>query len=182
MVRMIRKLVAGAALTLLACSPTLNWREVRLGDTPFATLLPCKPDRTIREVPMAGGTVLLQVTGCDAAGATMAVMVAPLPEQVSAVAAQGHWQRASLLNLGVTEVVTVPLTTPSIADIRQAPPTSIGVEGRYPDGRKVNGRLLWLAAAATDRRYLIHLIVYSEPGRRDAEEILATMVEGLRIP
>jgi len=131
---------------------------------------------------MAGGTVLLQVVGCDAAGATMAVMVAPLPEQVSAAAAQEHWQRASLLNLGVTQVVTMPLNAPAIADLQQAPPTSIRAEGRYADGRTVHGRLLWLAATANSRRYLIHLIVYSEPGRRDAEEIVATMVEGLRLP
>jgi len=42
--RLAAVLMTAMAL-LAACSPTLNWREVRPEGTRLALLLPCKPDK-----------------------------------------------------------------------------------------------------------------------------------------
>ena len=60
---MPRFLLAAALLGLAACSPTFNWREVRVESAPLKAMLPCKPDRGSRAVPMAGRQVELQVLG-----------------------------------------------------------------------------------------------------------------------
>ena len=47
-------LCAAVALAAAACTPSLNWREVRLAPTTAVALLPCKPDRAERSEPLGG--------------------------------------------------------------------------------------------------------------------------------
>ena len=79
---LIRRLHTAAALllclTLAACAPELNWREVRTEPDSVRLLLPCKPDRGSRVVPFAGRDTELSLTGCDAAGLTFALASARL--------------------------------------------------------------------------------------------------------
>ena len=78
-------------LTVTACSPTLNWREVRL-DAGVSLLLPCKPDKAQKQVPLGPQPTTLNMLGCEAGGSTFAVAVAELsdPAQVAEVLSQ--WQ------------------------------------------------------------------------------------------
>lgn len=71
---MLRLALAATLFTLAACSPTFNWREVRAESMPLKAMLPCKPDKGARTVPMAGRQVELQVLGCEAGGATFALL------------------------------------------------------------------------------------------------------------
>src|SRR5512133_3858267 len=61
---------------LLACSPTFNWREIRVEGTGLKAMFPCKPDHATRSVDMAGRPARLQALACDAGGATFAVLFA----------------------------------------------------------------------------------------------------------
>ena len=61
------------ALTLSACSPNQNWRDVSLDGTALKAQLPCQPDRTPRRVPLGGLPVDLQVVGCERCSAMAAV-------------------------------------------------------------------------------------------------------------
>lgn len=72
-------LCAAVALAAAACTPSLNWREVRLAPTTAVALLPCKPDRAERSVPLGGEPTTLAVSGCEAGGATFALMAAKVP-------------------------------------------------------------------------------------------------------
>ena len=56
---------------LAACSPTYNWRDVRVTPASLQGMLPCKPDRGQRQVSLAGRQVDMHVLGCDAGGANM---------------------------------------------------------------------------------------------------------------
>ena len=64
-----------ALLSLAACSPTFNWREVRPEGTRLNLLLPCKPDKAQKVVPLGGRATSLSMLGCDAGDATFAVAV-----------------------------------------------------------------------------------------------------------
>ena len=69
----MRCLLLAAALALAAlggCSPTLNWRETRFDGADLTAMLPCKPDRAERTVPLAGRDAPLRMQGCEAGGAT----------------------------------------------------------------------------------------------------------------
>lgn len=84
---------------LAACNPTFNWRDVRPEDTRLSLLMPCKPDRAQRTVPMAGQPVELTVLSCDAGGVTFAVALADVKEASKAAVALAQWQSATLANM-----------------------------------------------------------------------------------
>jgi hypothetical protein len=93
---MFRRVTTGAvAVTaaLLACSPTFNWREVRVESTGLKAMFPCKPDHAMRSVDVAGRPVSLQALACDAGGATFAVLFADA-DPGSAGEFLDHWRAA----------------------------------------------------------------------------------------
>ena len=72
---------------LSACTPTFNWREVRFDQAGVTALLPCKPDRAVRVVQLAGQQVSTNMAGCEAGGAmfTAALFEVPTGAAMTAV-------------------------------------------------------------------------------------------------
>ena len=66
-------------LGLSACQPSLNWRASQLEGSSLRFELPCKPDRTVRTVNMAGQNLELAVAGCEADDAVWGGHVDPSP-------------------------------------------------------------------------------------------------------
>jgi hypothetical protein len=90
------------ALGLAACTPAFNWREARHEGVPLRALMPCKPDRADREVPLLGAgepLVTLRMLSCGSAGVTFAVAVVRLPADADAPAAMGRWREATWASL-----------------------------------------------------------------------------------
>jgi hypothetical protein len=88
-----------------ACSPVFNWREVRFDQSGTVALLPCKPDRAERPVPLYDGSapLVLSMAGCQAGGATFSVSVVTLPagaSEASAKVSLDRWQQATQTSLG----------------------------------------------------------------------------------
>lgn len=93
-------LTALTTLTLLtACSPTFNWRDVRPDGTRLALLLPCKPDKAHKAVPIAGQQVEINLLNCDAGGVTFAVSTADVSDAAKTGAVLAQWQSAALINI-----------------------------------------------------------------------------------
>ena len=59
-----------------ACSPVLDWREVRTPGATVAVLMPCRPGAQQRELPLAGAPVVLTLQACSAGGQTWALVSA----------------------------------------------------------------------------------------------------------
>lgn len=74
-------------LALAACTPTLDWRAVRLPDTELVAELPCRPGRFQRDVVVAGVPLKLFMLSCEAGGVTYGVATADVgdPTRVDAV-------------------------------------------------------------------------------------------------
>lgn len=88
-------LLLGACLVLAGCNPALNWRVARLDGAPVQSLLPCKPERAVREVALLGPTAppaTLRMMSCDSAGLTFAVSAVRLPEGAAANASAATTQ------------------------------------------------------------------------------------------
>ena len=91
---------AAVALTVLtACNPTFNWRDVRPDGTRLALLLPCKPDKAQRTVPMASQPTEMNLLSCDAGGVTFAVSMADVNDAGKTGAVLLQWQSATLTNI-----------------------------------------------------------------------------------
>jgi hypothetical protein len=102
-----------ALASLAACNPTFNWRDVRPDDTRLSLLMPCKPDKAQRTVPMAGQPTELMLLSCDAGGVTFALAMADVKEAANTAATLAQWQSATLVNMKAapaTSGVTFKLT------------------------------------------------------------------------
>jgi len=166
MPRFLRPAAITATLLLLAlasgCSPTFNWRDVRPDGARLKLLLPCKPDKATKTVPLGGQPTELRMAGCDVSDLTFAVAVADIDEVNRAGPVLAQWQAATLANMKAlpsspgpaggrlpaaqAESRTLPLKLPGAS---QAPaPVLVTATGQRPDGTAVQGQAAYFAQGA----------------------------------
>ena len=162
--------VLGGAL-LVACNPTLNWRETRIQDTALVAMLPCKPDVGARTVPLGGRDVMLHMTGCDAGDATFAVAHATVASADAAPAVLSQWRKATLANMGALSSGEVPLG--GALRSGATAPIRVTAEGRRKDGSAVTMQGTWFARDAQ----VFHAVVYAE---RISPEVTEAFFAGLK--
>ena len=167
------------ALTLSACSPAQNWRDVAIEGSALKAQLPCKPDRTTRSVPLGGVPVDLQVVGCESGSAMVAVMTAALPVGADASVLMAAWQKATLDNARVNQPLVDgqqqawqrPGQLPLATSLRvQAP-------GQRANGEPVDMDAVWGAVAEGERVRLVHAVVYD---RKIAADLANTLFDGIK--
>lgn len=92
-----------SALSLWACSPALNWRQLSLDAGRLQVLLPCKPDQASRDVSLRADKqdvfVALQLQGCEASGMQFTFGYMTVPEGMQLSTAIAAWRFASLAPL-----------------------------------------------------------------------------------
>lgn len=160
--------LAGALLALAACNPTFNWREVRPDNTTLSLLLPCKPDKAEKTVPLGGQPVPLRMLGCDAGDATFAVAVADIGDATRAEAVLAQWQALTLANMKAGPVGTGAGAT-QVASFRPpgmatgAPARLVKSSGQRADGRAVAGQAAYFSRGSQ----LFQVVLYA--GVIDAE-------------
>ena len=162
--------LGAAALALGACTPALNWRELSLPPTTAVALLPCQPDHAERSVPLGGVPTELVVNGCEAGGATFALMAAKVPPGRAPDELLAGWQQATLANMRAS-------WAPQREDFR--PPHGLPlvhaqrvvVSGQQADGRVVVAQAVWTARAAEGGgTELLHAVVYSAKPQPDVAD------------
>jgi len=159
------------ALAAAACTPTFNWREIRVEDTPLRAMLPCKPDKASRKVPMGGTDVELDVLGCETGGATFAVLHADLQDPLRADEVLVQWNRATLANLHGTVTSSQPFSPRGATPLPGA--QRISAAGRRQDGSAVRGEAAYFARGSQ----VFQAVVYASEPR---PEWLQPFFDGLR--
>ncbi len=166
--RMVRPRLAVCLIAaLVACSPALNWRELRGETGGLALQLPCKPDRGTRAVPMLEQDRTLTMTGCEADGLLLAVSSVDLGDATRANDALAGWQRAVRLQWGLPAQGALPgaaaFTPPGANALPQAERWQADVSG--PTGAPMRIDAAWFARGSR----VFHAIVIAPRGRRDGE-------------
>jgi hypothetical protein len=168
-------MLALAAL-LAACSPEQNWRQITFEGTRFKAQLPCKPDRTTREVPLGGAPVALTVAGCESGHAMLAVMTAALGPGADAQAVLQGWQKAVLANLQAQAPAQAePWSRPGMLSLGSA--QRIQVQGVRGDGQAVVAQAVWGAFAEGDHIRVVHAVVYAP---RAQPQLAQTLFDGVQ--
>lgn len=164
--------IVSGSLLLQACSPSLNWRDVRLDQTSLLALFPCKPERAARTVSLGGQTLTLNLLACDAGDAKFALAYADSNAAESTAALLAQWREVTLANMraGATQDTRVALkgATGSTA-------TGVLANGVRPDKRAVVLQALWFASGT----HIFQASVYSDVARTQVAE---TYFAGLRLP
>lgn len=170
---MLRRPVLAAALfSLAACSPTFNWREVRAEPTPLRAVLPCKPGKQSRTVPMAGRQVELQVLGCDAGGATFAVLFGDVVDPLRAGEVLAQWKAATLANMRGAGASDQPFLPAGAMALPQS--LRVTAAGQRADGSRVESQAAYFARGSQ----VFQAVIYAD---HVAPEAADAFFAGLRL-
>jgi len=164
------------AAVACACSPTFNWREVPVGDAGAIALLPCKPDRATRQLPLGTEAVAVDMAGCKAGGATFAVAHASANSAAQAESWMRAWRAATVQQLADTPVAETPTDLPRASTL--VAPVRLDTQGPAGAGHEA-AHVLWFAQQRADGMALYQATVVGTPSSSDA---LQTFFEGLRLP
>jgi len=164
--------ILSGSLLIQACSPSLNWRDVRLDQTPVVALFPCKPERAAREVSMDGQTLTLNLLACDAGDAKFALAYADAKDADKAAPLLASWRAVTLANMRATAARDVPV---NIKGVKGSPATGVLANGMRPDGTAVVLQAVWFASGTR----IFQASVYSDVARPQVAE---TYFAGLRLP
>ena len=144
MSRASRSVVALAAGAALACTPSLDWREVRPEGSGARLMFPCKPASHARQVALAGAAVEMSMFACSAGAATYALAFADMADPARVTPALAELARAASANLqSSTSGLSAPLRVPGMTPNDQAARWQIA--GRLPDGRAVQEHAAFFA-------------------------------------
>lgn len=147
--------VLASVWALAACSPTFDWREIRVEGTGLKAMLPCKPDKGARTVPMAGRDVTLEVRGCDTGGATFALLSAQIDDPARSGEVLAQWKTATLANMRGAAVQETPFLPRGALGLPQS--LKVVAEGRRQDGSAVVGHAAYFARG----RHVFQAVIYS---------------------
>ncbi|HEY8024886.1 MAG TPA: hypothetical protein VIF60_10000 [Burkholderiaceae bacterium] len=94
--------IALGALSLGACDPKFNWREVKGKNPPFTVLLPAKPASMTRPINLNGQKVDMTMTAAEVDGVSFAVGAVQFADPVQAHDAVRLMQTAMIKNINGT--------------------------------------------------------------------------------
>ena len=164
---------AAAALMLAACSPALDWREFEPEGSGLRVSFPCRPDRSERQVLLAGSRVSMRMLACSAGDATFALAYADLADPARVADALTELRAAAIANVGGALPKVSPLQIAGMTPNPQA--TRLAIDGQLPDRSPVQEQAAFFAQGL--RVYQAAVI-----GARPAAAAVEAFMAGLRFP
>jgi len=163
---MHRTLAAGLAIVcaVAACSPTFDWREVHTPQGGLAAVLPCKPEKGSRMVPMAGRQVNLDALSCNAGGATFAVLTANIEDAARAGEVLAQWKAATLANLHSPSGQETAFQPPGARRLPQS--LQVVASGRRADGSQVESHAAYFARGS----HVFQAVIYTDQLKPEVAE------------
>ena len=135
--------VLALALVLAACSPTLDWRAVRVDNAALTALFPCRPDRVARQVRIAAATVRMEMAACTAGPDTFAVGFFDVAEPAAVGPALQTLRDAIAANIGTTAPAPAPYALQGMTPSPFAGRLDAG--GHRPDGTAIRAHAVFFA-------------------------------------
>jgi len=139
-----RSVAACLAVTLAACTPALDWREVRPEGGAVTLMLPCKPASHARAVTLADRRVEMSMYACTVGDVTYAIAFADMADPAAVTPALGELARSARANLRAAEgAASSALAVPGMTPNAQA--AQWRIDGRLPDGRQIQEQMALFA-------------------------------------
>jgi hypothetical protein len=165
--------IAALALSLVACSPALDWREVRADGGSLTALFPCRPEHRARAVPLAAGTVRMEMAACAAGGSTYALAYVDVADPAAVGAVLEALRRTAASNVGAGAPSVAPFAFPGTTPNPSA--ARLKVDGRLPDGTEVHEHAAFFVRGL---RVYQASVIGAEPSAEGVE----TFIGGLKLP
>lgn len=172
----LRRLSLLLACVVTACTPTLDWREVRPAGSAIVATFPCKPASHARQVSLAGRMVELTLYACTAGEVTYALAYANVadPSHVSAAL-------LALKTSAWANVRAVPPVTSQQIQPMQPPGTTPNAEAArwHTPGQLPNGQAVQEAGAVFAHGTWVHQATVI--GARLDDSATQTFMDALRV-
>jgi len=131
------------ATMLASCSPSLDWREVRVTDGQVKALFPCRPENRVRQVLLAGVKLEMHLESCTAGGANYALSRVNVGNATYVEPALRQLQSVLASNIGGTTAVVGSFNVPGMTS---NPLTSrVAVTGSREDGSVIAAEAVFFA-------------------------------------
>jgi hypothetical protein len=128
-----------AAFGVAACTPALDWRELRPNGSTATTMFPCKAASHARDVKLAGATVSMSMFACSAGDTTYALAFADMKDPSLVSQALDELAQAARSHLHATaNSASQPLSVPGMTPNARA--AQWRLQGLLPDGRPAQER------------------------------------------
>jgi hypothetical protein len=163
---------AAIALSLAACTPSLNWREIQPEGSELFAMFPCKPERFARGVPLAGAKVEMRMSSCVVDGVTFAVAYASVAEPAKVATAMTELRAAIAANIAASATELGPASVPGMTPNPLA--RRVALKGRGADGGDLQEQAVFFVKGL--RVYQASIV-----GPRIDPEAADTFVAGLRL-
>jgi hypothetical protein len=164
-----------AALSILACTPALDWRETRPEGSGVAMMFPCRPERQERPVRIGDQTLTLRLHSCTAGGSAFALAVAEVADPARVTVLLGALRSQAVANVQGTAraeaMPPIPGSTPNAQSAR------LRIVGARPDGRRVVEHTTFFVKGLT--LFQATVIGADEPVDREA---IDTFFGSIRLP
>lgn len=162
-----------AASSLAACSPALNWREIRPKDIDILLTFPCKPQQIAQNVQLAGKIVRMSMTGCATDGMTFALAHADLGDRTLVGSAMTALHTAALQNVAGRVVHSQPA---GVAHAAHDLPDALDLEiaGKSPSGKPLRERVVLFAQGS--QVFQITTFAQTSRYRADAAQTFSSSV------
>ena len=162
------------AAILAACSPVLDWREVRPEESGAVALFPCRPASHARRLRLGAAEAEMFLYACSASGATFALAYADVSEPGRVEAALAALRGAASTNVGGTVQPDGELNVPGTTPNRHA--QRLRIVGHLPDGRETQMAVGFFVKGT---RVFQASVVSPRPLDADA---VSTFFAGLNVP
>ncbi len=129
----LRRLAPLGLIALIACTPALNWRELRPEGAGVQVQLPCKPSTFARPLQLQGVALDWNLLACSAGEQTWALAWGDLKDPALVTSALLSLRAAAQRNLAAPAADTLPWAPPGATPNAEA--ARVQLQGRLPDGR-----------------------------------------------
>lgn len=157
---------------LQACSPALNWREVRVDSAPLLALFPCRPDQGVQSVTLDVRVVKMTMMGCEASGAMFTLARVDRSGREDDAALVALWKAGTLASMQGIQTNESPFMLKKAST--DPAPRQLRAVGKRSNGSPVVLRAAWFSVGAA----LYQVAVYADS---DNEAAVQTYFEGLRV-
>ena len=123
------------AAAMFACSPVLDWREVRPEGSGVVLLFPCKPASHVRVTSLSGLPTPMTLVSCQTAGLTFALSHADLVDPARVTTTLAEMRSVLAVNLGAEATQPVAFEVAGMTPNAQA--IRFRLDGRAPDGAPI---------------------------------------------
>jgi hypothetical protein len=134
--RPLAMVLVALSYAMAACTPTLDWRELRPEGAGLLALFPCKPAGHARQLNLVGVAVEMTLYACSAGGTTYAIGFADVGQPQLVESALAELSAAAARNIDSKGVhAAAPLRVEGMTPNLQAGRRAFA--GRLRDGRRV---------------------------------------------